>query len=339
MFYNKKKIEDALKAFKKGELIIVVDDDARENEGDLIVAAEFCTKEQMAFIIRHSSGIICVPLTEERAKELELPPMVEINSSAYHTSFTVSVDCKKGTTTGISAYERALTSRKLADKASVTDDFVKPGHIFPLTAHPGGILKRSGHTEAAVDLCRLCDLTPVAVIGELMNDDGTVQHNEQLDIFAQQHNIPIITIADLIAYRQNTERLVNLIAEDQKYINNKEISIYEYDILENIYKVIMTKEIKENSIISLYISPRQISERELEALINKYTNLICIIYEENSVLYEQHSQAVARNITWRKYGAIKQILAELPFHNYAIVSTHNAEELKTYEGIIKAYGK
>ena len=206
-------VEEALAAMRAGEMVVVVDDADRENEGDLIAAASTITPEQMAFMIRHTSGIICAPMTPEDARRLNLDPMVAVNDAPLSTAFTVSVDYRKGLTTGISAAERTATVRALADPHSKPEDFVRPGHVFPLVARRGGVLIRSGHTEAAVDLCRLAGLPPVGVISELVNDDGTVKRGEEVLAFAREHGFKIISVADLIAYRRKRERLVERVAE------------------------------------------------------------------------------------------------------------------------------
>ena len=201
----------AIEAFARGEIVVVTDDDDRENEGDLI-AASLCTTEKMAFIIRHGCGIVCAPLTADDARRLHLPPMVATNDAPLGTAFTVSVDVKHGMTTGISAEQRCNTVRALANGNMGASDFVRPGHVFPLIAKDGGVLMRSGHTEAAVDLCRLASLPPVAVICELANDDGTVMVGPGVDSFAEKHKLKRISVADLIAYRQVREKLVERVA-------------------------------------------------------------------------------------------------------------------------------
>jgi 3,4-dihydroxy 2-butanone 4-phosphate synthase/GTP cyclohydrolase II len=205
-------ITDAIEAFAQGEIVIVTDDDDRENEGDLIVAASLCTPEKMAFIIRNTCGIVCAPLTAQEAKRLRLDPMVASNDAPLGTAFTVTVDVRHGLTTGISAEQRTNTVRALANNNMGAADFVRPGHVFPLVAKDGGVLMRSGHTEAAVDLCKLAGLPPVGVICELANDDGTVMKGEQIDAFAQRHDLKRISVADLIAYRQARDKLVERIA-------------------------------------------------------------------------------------------------------------------------------
>ena len=186
MPYNQPKVVEALKAFEQGEIVIVMDDDDRENEGDMIVAASHCTPEKMALIVRHTSGIVCAPMTAEEAKRLNLAPMVADNEDTKGTAFTVTVDYRHGTTTGISAEDRTATVRNLANPNSGAADFVRPGHVFPLIAREGGVLMRSGHTEAAVDLCKLAGLPPVGVIGELVNDDGSVMRGPQVSAVANE---------------------------------------------------------------------------------------------------------------------------------------------------------
>ncbi len=201
-------IETAIDAIRAGEMVVVVDDDDRENEGDLIMAASKATPEAVAFMIRHTSGILCAPLFEDHAQMLHLDPMVARNDAPMSTAFTVSIDYKHGLTTGISAEERATTVQALTNSNVTAQDFVRPGHIFPLVARQGGTLVRSGHTEAGVDLSVLAGLPAVSLLAELVNDDGTVQRLPQLLEFSKEHNLKIITIADLIAYRQQREQLV-----------------------------------------------------------------------------------------------------------------------------------
>lgn len=208
------RIEDAVSDIKNGKMIIVVDDEDRENEGDLIMAAEKVTPEDVNFMTKFARGLICVPLTKERVEQLDLPQMVEKNTEEMKTAFTVSVD-HKNTTTGISAYERALTIRALADPEAKAQDFNRPGHIFPLRAQDGGVLKRAGHTEAAIDLCRLARLYPAAVICEIMNDDGTMARVPQLLEMAKKFGLRIITVADLIKYRMHHDKLIKRVAETE----------------------------------------------------------------------------------------------------------------------------
>jgi 3,4-dihydroxy 2-butanone 4-phosphate synthase/GTP cyclohydrolase II len=206
-------VERALENISSGRLIIIIDDEDRENEGDLMVAAEKITPEIINFMSRYGRGLICLPLTKNRLEELRLPLMVRENTSRFETAFTVSVDAKDGVSTGISAFDRARTIRVSIDPEAEPSDLVRPGHIFPLEAKEGGVLARAGQTEAAVDLARLAGLVPAGVICEIMNENGSMARMPQLEIFSRQHGIPILTIADLIKYRMKTERLVYKIDE------------------------------------------------------------------------------------------------------------------------------
>jgi len=206
-------IDEAVAAIGRGEIVVVVDDEDRENEGDLIMAAEHATPESLAFFVRYTSGIICAAMSDERAETLKLPLMVKQNTEAMGTAFTVSVDYRFGTSTGISAADRALTINKLVDDDAGADDFARPGHIFPLRARPGGVLKRAGHTEAAVDLARMAGLHDAGILCEVVNDDGTMARLPELTVFARAHGLKLISIADLIRYRRRTEKLVHLFSQ------------------------------------------------------------------------------------------------------------------------------
>ncbi len=207
------RVAEAIRAFEAGEIVVVTDDDDRENEGDLILAAAHATPDKVAFVIRHTSGIVCTPITTEIAEKLRLDPMVSRNDAPLATAFTVSIDVKHGLTTGISAEERTNTIRALTNDNVGAEDFVRPGHVFPLVARDGGVLIRSGHTEAAIDLCLLAGLPPVGVLAELVNDDGTVMQGPDVGSFAETHKLKQVSIAELIAWRQRTERLIERISE------------------------------------------------------------------------------------------------------------------------------
>lgn len=223
-------IEEAIEEIKKGRMIILVDSEDRENEGDLVIAAEFITPEAINFMATYGRGLICVPLESERIKELDLEPMVKKNTEMYRTAFTVSVDAstKHGVTTGISAYDRSKTVQVLIDPQTKPEDLVKPGHIFPLEAVPGGVIRRAGHTEASVDLCKIAGLKPAAVICEIMNEDGTMARLPQLEEFAKKHNLKIYTIEDLIRYRLKTDSLIKLEASSRLPTDYGEFQIYAY---------------------------------------------------------------------------------------------------------------
>jgi 3,4-dihydroxy 2-butanone 4-phosphate synthase/GTP cyclohydrolase II len=201
-------IPEAVEALRSGEFVLVVDNEERENEGDLIIAAEAVTGAKIAFMVRYTSGLICVSTTGERLDQLDVPLMVMENTEAHQTAFTVSIDYKIGTTTGISAADRAATIRAIADPSSIPSDFSRPGHIFPLRYHEGGVLERQGHTEATVDLARLAGMFPAGVLCEIVNDDGTMRKGDELFAFAQEHGLVMVSIDDLVAYRWRTEVLV-----------------------------------------------------------------------------------------------------------------------------------
>ncbi len=224
-------IESAIAAIGRGEVVIVVDDEDRENEGDLIIAAEKITPETMGFMVRHTSGVICLPMMGERLDELQLPLMVSHNTESQRTAFTVSVDARHGTTTGISAADRATTVLALLDPATRADDVVRPGHIFPLRYREGGVLKRAGHTEAAVDLARLAGLAPAGVLAEVVNDDGTMARMPQLEAFAEEHGLQLITIADLIRYRRHREKLVRRVSEARIPTQHGDFTAYVFESL------------------------------------------------------------------------------------------------------------
>ena len=206
-------IPDVIEAFARGDMVVVVDDADRENEGDLIMAAQTATEEKVGFMVRYTSGVICVPMTGDRLDELRLPLMVSMNAESFQTGFTISVDLRSGVTTGISAADRTRTIRALANDATTESDLNRPGHIFPLRYKEGGVLRRPGHTEAAVDLAVLAGLNPVGVLCEIVNDDGTMKRGSELEKFAKEHGLAMCTIADLVSYRRAQERLVKRSAE------------------------------------------------------------------------------------------------------------------------------
>ncbi|ACS56538.1 MULTISPECIES: 3,4-dihydroxy-2-butanone-4-phosphate synthase [Rhizobium] len=193
-------IEDAISAIASGKMVVVVDDQNRENEGDIVVAADAVTPEAIAFMMTHARGLVCIAMEGERLDALDIPLMVPNNTESHKTAFTVSVDYLKGTTTGISAADRAATVRALVDDRAKPAEFARPGHIFPLRSNPRGVLGRPGHTEAAVDLARLAGRIPAGVICEVANDDGTMSRLPELTLFAERHNLPLVTIEDLVAY-------------------------------------------------------------------------------------------------------------------------------------------
>jgi 3,4-dihydroxy 2-butanone 4-phosphate synthase/GTP cyclohydrolase II len=224
-------IEEAIEDFEQGKLVIIVDDEDRENEGDLSVAAEKVTPEAINFMAQYGRGLICLPIVSERLDELRIPMMVQDNTAPFGTAFTVSVDARQGTTTGISAYDRAQTIRTMLDPETQPQDLVRPGHIFPLRVKEGGVLVRVGQTEASVDLARLAGLYPAAVICEIMDEDGTMARMPHLEQFAAEHDMKIITVADLIEYRRRHEKLVRRVTEARLPTRYGDFTVIAYENL------------------------------------------------------------------------------------------------------------
>jgi 3,4-dihydroxy 2-butanone 4-phosphate synthase/GTP cyclohydrolase II len=321
-------IQEVLQAFAAGEIVVVTDDDDREGEGDLVVAASLCTAEKMAFIIRHTSGIVCAPITVEDARRLRLDPMVAHNDSNHTTAFTVSIDYKPDNGTGISADERASCCRALANPNAGAADFSRPGHIFPLIAREGGVLLRSGHTEAAVDLCKLAGLPPVGVISELMNDDGTVTKGAQVTAFAEKHKLKRVTIADLISHRQAREKLIERVATFPMDSPIGQLQGYAYrspfDSIAHVAfvyngigdgKNVLTRFHKPNIIKEIFTGPRR-----MQAVLEhfKKNGAGVLIYLRDGAagvpvapIDEPSSAEADRHRQWREIGVGAQILRDL----------------------------
>lgn len=330
-----KDLRETIDSFANGEMIVVKDDDGRENEGDLIVAAAHCTSEKMAFIVRHSSGIVCTPISASRAAELNLGPMVVQNDAPHSTAFTQSIDFKHGTTTGISADDRTLTVRNLANPNAGADDFVRPGHIFPLVSREGGTLIRSGHTEAATDLCRLAGLPEVGVICELVNDDGSVKRGPELDVFAKEHGLRVMTVADLIAYRQRTERLVEHIQTDtvRTLGGDAEVKVFKvkWDATHHLALVfgipkggaVPVRFHVENALKDVF-SDDGVSRGVIERMGREKSGIV-IYLREGSVGVRQddedHHEVQQRSRDWREVGLGAQILRSLNVSRISLLAS------------------
>lgn len=342
------RVEETIAAFKRGEMVVVADDGDRENEGDLFVAASFCTPEKMAFIIRNTSGIVCAPLAAEDARRLHLDPMVAANDAPLGTAFTVSVDVRHGLTTGISAEERTNTVRALANSNSGAADFVRPGHVFPLVARQGGVLIRSGHTEACVDLCRLAGLPTVGVLSELMNDDGSVMRGPQLAAFAEKHRLKSLTIADLIAYRQARDKLVERIAEFEVDSEIGRLRAFAYVtpfdqvrhmafILGDIGdgKSVLTR-LHRGHVIGDVLGGAKVL-RAAMARIKREGNGVIVYLQDGGAgvpssaipAVPQDSSDAARTRQWREVGLGAQILRDLGIHSIRLLVSAN----RTYIGV------
>jgi len=240
-------IEEVIPDIRKGRMVIITDDEDRENEGDLMIAAEKVTPEIITFMARYACGLICLSLTEEKAKSLDLPLMVQENTSKHNTAFTISIEAKEGVTTGISAHDRARTIQVAIDDESTSDNLVRPGHVFPLIAQEGGVLVRVGHTEASVDLARLSGLKPSGVICEIMKEDGNMARLPDLEVFAEKHGLKICTVADLIKYKTKTEKLVRRVTETRiptRYGGEFTIIGYENDIDKKTHLALVKGDIK-----------------------------------------------------------------------------------------------
>ncbi|MCT7562351.1 bifunctional 3,4-dihydroxy-2-butanone 4-phosphate synthase/GTP cyclohydrolase II [Aliarcobacter butzleri] len=247
-----KRVQEAIKEIQKGNMVIMLDDEDRENEGDLVYSAALSTPDMVNFMVTHAKGLVCVSLPKETADRLELNPMVTSNTSSYETAFTVSVDAASAAT-GISAIERDDTIKILANPISRTNELVRPGHIFPLIAKDGGVLVRTGHTEGSVDLCKLAGLNGEAVICEILKEDGTMARRDDLDIFALKHNLKQVYISDLVEYRLSHEKLVEEISSANKKFFSKDVIQKEFkDHLGNIHTAIIFGEIKEISHIKFH---------------------------------------------------------------------------------------
>ena len=348
-------VQAAIDAFKEGAMLVVTDDDDRENEGDLFVAAEHCTPEAMAFIVRHTSGIVCAPMPQANAKRLRLDPMVSANDAPLATAFTISVDVRHGLTTGISAEERTNTVRALANGNIGADDFVRPGHVFPLIAREGGVLVRSGHTEACVDLCKLAGLEPVGVLAELVNDDGTVKRGPQVAEFAEEHELIAISVADLIAFRQQSERLVTRVEEADIDTRHGKARAYSYavpfDAMQHL--AIVYGDVAGASGVPVRLHLEQVAEdvfgahSRLDEVMERFAREgrgVIVYLREGSVGVapvstrhprsapgedEGHATASVRQDEWREIGLGAQILRDLGLTSIRLL----ASQKRTYVGL------
>ena len=342
-------IQQVLQAFASGEIVVVTDDDDREGEGDLIVPASLCTPEKMAFIIRHTSGIVCAPITTEDARRLRLDPMVAHNESHHTTAFTVSIDYKPDGGTGISADERASCCRALTNPNVGANDFTRPGHVFPLIARDGGVLLRSGHTEAAVDLCKLSGLPPVGVISELMNDDGSVMKGQQVARFAAAHNLRHITIADIIAYRQAREKLIERVSTFTSESPIGPLQGYAYrspfDSIAHVAFVyngvgdgtnVLTRFHKPNIVRDMFTGPKR-----MQAVLEHFRKAgrgVLVYLRDGAAgvpvapLPEEQSVEADRNRQWREVGVGAQILRDLGVTSirHLTSSTHDYKGLSGF---------
>ncbi len=324
------RVKKAIQEIKKGNMVIMIDDEDRENEGDLVYASTFSTPDMVNFCASHAKGLICVALSKDIATRLDLNPMVTKNDSSYETAFTVSVDARE-CETGISAAERDMTIRLLADYNSHASDLVRPGHIFPLIAKDGGTLVRTGHTEGSVDICKLAGIAPSAVICEIMKEDGTMARRDDLEIFAKEHNLQIVFISDIVEYRMQTESLIRVTAESKTTFLDaevKRIDFLDHNDNHHVAFVFKNGEILEN------VRFHNIST-DLELLSkNRHQSLfksVDILKKEGGVLIFLE-KAVNENPYMKEYGIGAQILSYLGFNDIRLLVTTKHREFVGISG-------
>ena len=351
--------EEIIEDLRQGKMVIIMDDEDRENEGDLVMAAEFVRPEDINFMARYGRGLVCLTLTGERCQQLRLPLMVSDNNAAFSTNFTVSIEAAEGVTTGISASDRAKTILSAVAKDAKPEDIVQPGHIFPIRARDGGVLNRAGHTEAGCDLARLAGVEPAAVIVEILNDDGSMARRPELEVFAKQHKLKIGTIADLIHYRTENESTLERISECALPTEYGEFRLFAYQDRNdgNVHLAVVMGDVSNDETVLVRVHARNIMDdvfsstrsdcqmpvREAMKLIAAEGRgvLVLIRQEENNKalaeLIHQYQMkdngvvnpvATEKSDAWRTTGTGSQILADLGVHKIQVLGAH-----KTYFGL------
>ena len=325
------RVEKAIETIKKGQMVIMMDDEDRENEGDLVYAATFSTPEMVNFMAKEARGLICTPVTREVARKLDLVPMVERNDSQHETAFTVSIDAASART-GISAAERSECISLLASPLSRPEDFVRPGHIFPLIAKDGGVLVRTGHTEGSIDLCKLAGLAPVAVICEIIKDDGTMARREDLRDFSTRHAMPIVYISDLVEYRLANEKLVKRLDEEEVEFHGTKVEKIRYeDHLGRIHTVIQFYRIHETENVRFHnIGPDidlLLDEKRYRAMLNS----IEYLKRNGGLLIFLDSKTVSKEQA-KEIGVGAQILQDLGVRSIKLLTTNMETEFVGLSG-------
>jgi len=315
-----KRVKEAIEEIKKGNMVIMLDDEDRENEGDLVYAAALSDDQKVNFMVTHAKGLVCVAVTKETANRLELNPMVASNTSSYETAFTVSVDCAKAST-GISAGERDDTIKILANPISKAVELVRPGHIFPLIAKDGGVLVRTGHTEGSVDLCKLAGLAGEGVICEIMKEDGTMARRDDLDIFAQKHDLKQVYISDIVEYRMAHESLVEEVSQDKSIFFNTDVTKRIFrDHLNNNHTVIQFGESKDTSLVKFHNIELDINLFLNDDKLQSILKAINFLQEKGGLLvFLDKSHETAESI--KDFGIGAQILNTLGVKNISLITS------------------
>ena len=315
-----KRVKKAIEEIQKGNIIIMIDDEDRENEGDLVYAGVFSTPEKVNFLASKGKGLICVSITKDIAKKLDLNPMVPQNSESFSTAFTISVDAKE-CTTGISAFERDLTIKKLSSPTSKPDDFVRPGHIFPLIAKEGGVLVRTGHTEGSVDICKLAGVYPSAVICEIMNEDGTMARRKDLAKFAKEHNLAVVYISDIVEYRLQYESLVNIEKKETITLDGVEFEKYTFKDHLNQKHYALTNKPKETSNVKFYKVTKNVDFMLDDEKLKEYKKVLEFIkYNTGAVIFIDSNSKDNK-----EFGIGAQILKKLGIKKLNLLSNHKSE--------------
>lgn len=324
------KIEQAIKELQEGKMLVMVDAEDRENEGDLIFAAQFSSKEKVNFTITHARGVLCVALSEELAKHFDLPLMVSNNTSNHETAFTVTVDAKNAST-GVSAYERDMTIKIFADDKAVADDFVRPGHINPLIAKKGGVLERTGHTEGTVDLCRLASLKEACVICEIVKDDGEMARRKDLELFCKKFDINMIALSDLIEYRLKNESLITCTKEEDSNIANFKAKKFIFkDHNEQEHIAFCFGKVSKSANVKFHISSKDFDFLTSDKFNNFLKQLEFLSSNGGILIFMQSSKSTETN--FKNYGIGAQILRYFGVENIKLLSSNCDKDFVALKG-------
>jgi 3,4-dihydroxy 2-butanone 4-phosphate synthase/GTP cyclohydrolase II len=320
-----RRVEKAIEEIKKGKMVIMMDDEERENEGDLVYAATFSTPDMVNFMAKEARGLICTPITKEIAAKLDLMPMVADNVSNHETAFTVSIDSANATT-GISAAERDDCISKLANPLTVAEDFVRPGHIFPLIAKDGGVLVRTGHTEGSVDLCKLAGLAPAAVICEIIKDDGTMARADDLEIFSKEQNMAIVYISDIVEYRLANEKLIRRVEQEETAFRGVKVEKITYvDHLDRTHTVIQFYKAHETANVKFHNIGTDIDLILDDKRFNALNNSIEYLKRNGGVLVFLDTKVISHEQA-KEFGVGAQILKDLGIKNINLLTTSKETE-------------